>query len=221
MQNYDTIFINFDLQKKYKYKCVQIEENQNLVPNSENILKEFLHDLNKNKYPWLSRYWYISFFFLIIYIIFFFLAMFSSSFYILIALIFLAIFLVLIVTIVMLISSWHSKIEKVKENYENKLKNFYKIENYSHGYYRKRSNFRIKLFPIVNGQILNNQMYPLNGMMGQVVYDDRVTVYNNQMYNNTVPIDNFQREIPINNVKFNKVEIKEEDSSKKFDYKKF
>ena len=183
--NYNTLFLNYN-RSKNKFECDEIEKNQNLVPNSLPILKKFLQDLNKNKFPCILKYWYFSFIFLILYFIFFFICIFSIGFqYIFIAFIFFLLFIIVMITNAVFNSQWYTKIYRLKENYENKLINFYRMEKTHYFYFRRRRRYqtplKIKLFPVINGQVLNLNMNPMMGMNPTIYNNHHQIMYNNQM----------------------------------------
>ena len=208
MQNYDTLFLNFN-REKFKFECKEIDNNENLVPDSSTTLQEFVYELNKVRYPCISRYWYLSFLFLILYIILFFLVMFIlGAKYIFIAIIFFFMFFIWIIISGILQSKWNSKITNIIDKYENKLKNFYRMENndvFHHGYRSRRRSyyyFKIRFYPIVNGRVLNIPMvspFFNNAMMGQMMYNNQM-IYNNQLGFNNQGNNN---QIPINTVNLN------------------
>lgn len=199
--NFNTLFIIYN-RSEYKFECPEIKTNQNLVPNSYPILKKFLTDLNNNKLPFISRYWYFSFIFLILYIVLFFLVVMGGGIqYIFIPLIFFILFIASMITNGILTAKWTAKFQSIKEKYENRLKNYYKMEKVIHFHYyrRRRRNYniplKIKLFPIVNGNVINLQMInPLlngvNPMVGQMMYNQQIM--NQQMMNQQMMMNSNQ-----------------------------
>ena len=113
MQNFDTLFLNFN-KNKYKFECKEIDNNENLVPNSSGTLKEFLFELNKVSYPCIAKYWYLSFIFLVLYLVLFFLTIFYlGGKYIFIALIFFFCFFAFIIVSGCYQHKWNVKITTI------------------------------------------------------------------------------------------------------------